>query len=682
MPPCCTGSGERRALELFHLLDTEGRGYVPRRILSEPPHRLTHTQKKLLERVRLALDEDWLLGDARLSKDDFVRLATSGVREIVALSSLLQLEVPSSGRTVWDLFEEAGSSVFMQDDGPASIEGACMRPRLSLYVPDGRRYTLSTATRKFVTSEDVAAVLDAFSAANINVAGILGLSPQMPPEYEKDALSLLVLKEYDYTCTGYLNEHEFAHFLRNLLREYLAHRAFVGMDSKWIGNYLTGRTLGFGRGGIVKAAVKGDGKQPFVPAQTYALKIIPLQEEGVDIPWLGARSIPEDYAIRRAGKHRHVVELTDTFVHTDDRGIRWRAMALTFCGGGTLWEHRQSILMTEPIARYFFTQIIKAVAFIHLSGVAHLDLRAENCMLDENGVVKVCDFGNAMSFEVREGGLCDDRVKAGVLAGTLTRMPPEMLTREEDFSATKVDIWCCGLLLYELLMGKPAFRQPETDDTEIAIELLTKRICELDYEAIGYPFTAEARDLCNRMLALNPADRPSAIDILTHPWLSGPCVKPPLALGLVVLDPAPSLMEAGSVLRKALEDRRIEYRDSPDGTLEEQVLICRTAERTLTFTIILRVLSNRFAQKGMTRVESDLEMMQVTIDANITCSGAEDLEDEHIRRSLKSEAGLKATFALRSGSLFDFHCVFRGVRAELLAFFQRRGSVTSRQGSE
>lgn len=55
-------------------------------------------------------------------------------------------------------------------------------------------------------------------------------------------------------------------------------------------------------------------------------------------------------------------------------------------------------------------------------------------------------------------------MRAGTIAGTLANMPPEMLESSEDFSAEAVDIYCLGLILYELLTKKKAFHCHGNDD--------------------------------------------------------------------------------------------------------------------------------------------------------------------------------------------------------------------------
>jgi len=336
----------------------------------------------------------------------------------------------------------------------------------------------------------------------------------------------------------------------------------------------------------------------------------------------GAYPCGEEAALRELGTHKYIVTLYDSFVYTDEVTRRdWDVLAITLCGGGTLFEYRASTLINEPIARYFFYQIVTALAYMHSRGIAHMDLRLENCMLDNNGEIKVCDFGNAMRFDPRalhatqeEFPELNDYVQAGTLAGTLSHMPPEMFDPERPFSATKVDVWYCGLILYELLMARPAFSiQRGSEEQDYAFSRkqpssiaqnsrLIGRICRLEYEPVGPEFTREARNLVESMLAADPADRPTPEEILAHPWLKMETLKPAIAKGLVVLDPAPDtgrlqellyeIFKAEDICAKTIESA------SPENSPFLLRLKCRQMPSNMLFGINVEMISSAACEAG------------------------------------------------------------------------------------
>ena len=92
------------------------------------------------------------------------------------------------------------------------------------------------------------------------------------------------------------------------------------------------------------------------------------------------------------------------------------------CGGGNLAEYRLSTNVSEPMARYLFYQILQGVSIMHSRGIAHMDLRLNNILLDNDANVRIGDFGCALSF-VDD----NDWVQAGNMTGQPSHMPPEML---------------------------------------------------------------------------------------------------------------------------------------------------------------------------------------------------------------------------------------------------------------
>lgn len=93
-------------------------------------------------------------------------------------------------------------------------------------------------------------------------------------------------------------------------------------------------------------------------------------------------------------------------------------------------------------------QIVKAIKGIHLLGLVHRDIKPENILLDETLNVYLADFGFAINKNDK------DFLKYSVV-GTLDYYPIEMV-RKERYDE-KVDIWCIGILMYELLFGIAPF---------------------------------------------------------------------------------------------------------------------------------------------------------------------------------------------------------------------------------
>ncbi|OIP36351.1 MAG: hypothetical protein AUK47_15150 [Deltaproteobacteria bacterium CG2_30_63_29] len=107
-------------------------------------------------------------------------------------------------------------------------------------------------------------------------------------------------------------------------------------------------------------------------------------------------------------------------------------------------------------------QVLSAVAFAHGKGVVHRDLKPSNVMVTQDGVAKVCDFGIAKI--VGSGG----KTRTGASFGTPAYMSPEQVKGSKDVD-TRADIYSLGVILYELLAGRPPFQCGEDTDSDYEV---------------------------------------------------------------------------------------------------------------------------------------------------------------------------------------------------------------------
>ena len=113
----------------------------------------------------------------------------------------------------------------------------------------------------------------------------------------------------------------------------------------------------------------------------------------------------------------------------------------------------------EDLALRFFYQTARAVQYLHVHKVLHRDIKPENILFDRDFSVKLCDFGFACKLEPDQ--------KRTSICGTYEYMAPEMVDNKSGESQTfKIDVWCLGLLLFEMLHGEliRPFVLPVEDD--------------------------------------------------------------------------------------------------------------------------------------------------------------------------------------------------------------------------
>jgi tRNA A-37 threonylcarbamoyl transferase component Bud32 len=103
---------------------------------------------------------------------------------------------------------------------------------------------------------------------------------------------------------------------------------------------------------------------------------------------------------------------------------------------------------TEPQVKCFMKQILHGLHHCHGRGVLHRDIKGSNLLIDDNGVLKLADFGLATFFDPAKTQQLTSRVV------TLWYRPPELLLGATEYGVA-VDLWSTGCILAELLAGKP-----------------------------------------------------------------------------------------------------------------------------------------------------------------------------------------------------------------------------------
>ncbi|KAK3230013.1 hypothetical protein Dsin_001894 [Dipteronia sinensis] len=177
---------------------------------------------------------------------------------------------------------------------------------------------------------------------------------------------------------------------------------------------------------------------------------------------------------------------------------------MEYAKGGELFMKVAKGRVKEERARKYFQQLISAIDFCHSRGVYHRDLKPENLILDENGFLKVSDFGlSALAQGKHLDGLLH------TICGTPAYVPPEIICKE-GYDGAKADIWSCGVILFVLLAGYLPFH-------DMNLMSLYKKIIKADYKLPDW-FSSDVRKLLRKILDPNPKTRISIEQIMANPW--------------------------------------------------------------------------------------------------------------------------------------------------------------------
>ncbi|MCW2549861.1 MAG: protein kinase [Mycobacterium sp.] len=145
----------------------------------------------------------------------------------------------------------------------------------------------------------------------------------------------------------------------------------------------------------------------------------------------------------------HVVAVTD---QGRDGDVIFLVMELI--EGRTLREVlRESGRLSAPEALEIMIPVLEALAAAHRAGLIHRDVKPENVLVADDGMVKVGDFGLARAVEASPL-----TATTGLLLGTVAYLAPEQVAR--GVADARADVYACGIMLFELLTGKPPFQGP------------------------------------------------------------------------------------------------------------------------------------------------------------------------------------------------------------------------------
>ncbi|XP_047418148.1 sperm motility kinase 2B-like [Sciurus carolinensis] len=159
--------------------------------------------------------------------------------------------------------------------------------------------------------------------------------------------------------------------------------------------------------------------------------------------------------------------------------------------------------LPEVKVRRAFREMVQVVHYCHQKGVAHLDLKPENFVVDARGHVKLIDFG--LSTSIAPGQLLTG------FRGTLLYLAPEIIQRK-GFEGPPADVWSLGVTLYFMLTG----RRPFMASTSKGLQNL---VLQASYD-IPPHVSPGARSLIQQLLTVDPTQRPTLEQVMGHPWLS------------------------------------------------------------------------------------------------------------------------------------------------------------------
>ncbi|CAK6439029.1 unnamed protein product [Pipistrellus nathusii] len=233
-----------------------------------------------------------------------------------------------------------------------------------------------------------------------------------------------------------------------------------------------------------------------------AIKIVSTAEAPVEF---AQKFLPREISSLNATyKHLNVVQLYETY-HNSQRAY----LVLELAGRGDLLEHINTVSerrrcpgLEEKEAHRLFWQLVSALAHCHSAGVVHRDLKCENILLDDQGFLKLTDFGFANQSALKNALL-------STFCGSVAYTAPEILMSKK-YNGERADMWSLGVILFAMVTGRLPFK-----------ERRPRRMLLLMRRGPAFPpgLSPECQDLIRALLQLRPCARPDLRQVAAHRWM-------------------------------------------------------------------------------------------------------------------------------------------------------------------
>lgn len=158
-----------------------------------------------------------------------------------------------------------------------------------------------------------------------------------------------------------------------------------------------------------------------------------------------------------------------------------------------LLKKRESLTLTEVID--IMTQLTDGIAHAHESYIIHRDIKPQNIMIQDDGRIKITDFGIAMALNATQ------LTQTNSVMGSVHYLPPEQASGKG--ATVKSDIYSMGILMYELLTGTVPFKGDNA--VEIALKHMKDKIPSIRKQDPSIPQSVE--NILMKATAKNPRNR-------------------------------------------------------------------------------------------------------------------------------------------------------------------------------
>ncbi|SCU96391.1 LAFA_0G06084g1_1 [Lachancea sp. 'fantastica'] len=299
------------------------------------------------------------------------------------------------------------------------------------------------------------------------------------------ALPLAVTSDFDSNASKTLYETEDA---RELIEKY--------------GN--PGKLVGEGASGSVSVVESTDGKQ-------FAVKRFRARgSKETQVEY--SKKVTAEFCVGSTLHHCNIIETLDML----QEGTNF-LVVMEYCPYD-FFTLVMSNLMTKAEVACYFKQICLGVEYLHGMGLAHRDLKLDNCVVTNQGILKLIDFGSAVVFQYP---FENQIVEARGIVGSDPYLAPELLSRT-TYDPRPVDVWSIAIMFYCMSLRRFPWKAPREKYQSYRLfceEPESDRDPQRGAYRILKLLPRQSRKLFSEMLQLDPRRRILMDEVLNDPWV-------------------------------------------------------------------------------------------------------------------------------------------------------------------
>ncbi|KAI4337908.1 hypothetical protein L6164_016272 [Bauhinia variegata] len=260
-------------------------------------------------------------------------------------------------------------------------------------------------------------------------------------------------------------------------------------SSKWI----KGRLLGRGSFGQVYAGFNCTNGQLCAIKEVRAITEDQNSQDCL-------KQLNQEVAVLSQLSHPNIVEY-----YGSELGKGQLSVYLEYVSGGSIHKLLQEYgPFKEPLMRNYTGQILHALAYLHARNTVHRDIKGTNILVDPNGEIKLADFGMAKHMT--------SSTSIVSFNGSPHWMAPEVILNTKSFGLA-ADIWSLGCTVIEMATSKPPWSEYE------GVAAIFKIADSKDFPKIPAHLSANAQNFLKLCLQRDPLARPTAAQLLQHPFV-------------------------------------------------------------------------------------------------------------------------------------------------------------------